>query len=264
MSSSPIGIFDSGVGGLSVFKEIQQLLPHEQLYYVADSGFAPYGDKSCDYIVLRCTAIVEFFLAQGVKAIVVACNTATSVAVDALRAWCPVPIIAMEPAIKPAALHTKSGRVGVLATSQTIASANVHRLIAEHGKDIQVHLQACHGFVELVERGVCRGEQVSSLVEAYVNPLLEVGVDTLVLGCTHYPFLLPEIRQVAGDTVTIIDPSPAIARQLQRRLSERGLLNEWGDLLVVPKFWTSGNVATTQMVMMRLLGQALTLSVFDR
>lgn len=251
MSNAPIGVFDSGVGGLSVLKEIRRLLPQEALYYVADSGFAPYGDKSCEYIQKRCKQIVQFFLAQQVKAIVVACNTATSVAVDGLRQWCPVPIIAMEPAIKPARLQTKSGVVGVLATTQTLCSANVNRLIAEHGKDIHVLLQPCSGFVETVEQGQLQGEGVKVLVKKHVQPLLAQGADTLVLGCTHYPFLNEVIRDVAGEQVTLIDPSSAIARQLQRKLVEHACLADGTDIGKVD-FWTTGSVDVAQQIMSQL------------
>ncbi len=253
-TNASIGVFDSGVGGLSVLKEIRTLLPAESLCYVADSGYAPYGDKSSDYIVERATHIVRFFLAQQVKAIVVACNTATSVAVDNLRAWCPVPIIAMEPAIKPAALHTQTGVVGVLATTQTIGSANVNRLIAEHGQDMTVLLRACAGFVERVEAGALSGDETEHLVRQHLLPLLKQGADTLVLGCTHYPFLSETIEQVAGKAVRIIDPSAAIARELKRRLGEQS------QLIIESKqgsehFWTSGNVADAQRIIGQLWGK---------
>lgn len=241
LSDAPIGVFDSGVGGLSVLREIRSLLPAENLLYFADSGFAPYGDKSCAYIVERCERIVHFFLDQQVKAIVVACNTATSVAVDWLRTWCPVPIIAMEPAIKPAALHTKTGVVGVLATAQTIGSANVNRLIVEHGKDITVLLRACAGFVEQVESGILTGVETNRLVTHHLMPLLTQGVDTLVLGCTHYPFLKEMIIQVAGSDVHVIDPSAAIARQLQRKLLEMDQIKV-SDQQGSETFWTTGEL----------------------
>jgi len=252
---SPIGVFDSGVGGLSVLKEIRHLMPHEHLLYVADSGFAPYGNKSSEYIIDRSERIVRFFLSQQVKAIVVACNTATSVAVDQLRTWCPVPIIAMEPAIKPAALHTTSGVVAVLATTQTIGSANVNRLIAEHGQDITVLLHACTGFVELVERGDLSSEEAIRLVQSHVLPLSQQQVDTLVLGCTHYPFLRALISAVAGPNVTIIDPSAAIAKQLQRRLREQSSLVV--DGLGSVKFYTSGDGEASARIITQLWGEAV-------
>lgn len=254
-----IGVFDSGVGGLSVLKEIRDLLPAEKLVYVADSGFAPYGDKSNAYIIERCEYIVRFFLKQQVKAIVVACNTATSVAVDGLRAWCPVPIIAMEPAIKPAALHTKTGVVGVLATTQTIASANVNRLIAEHGKDIRVLLRACAGFVEQVEAGELHSLQTEQLVKHHLSPLFASGADTLVLGCTHYPFLRQILTQVAGENVNIIDPSAAIAKELKRRLTERNALNLHATN-ENEHFFTSGDCDVSRKIMTQLLGRDVAVS----
>jgi glutamate racemase len=256
ISDAPIGVFDSGVGGLSVLREIRALLPAETLFYVADSGFAPYGDKSSEYIIERATHIVRFFLEKKVKAIVFACNTATSVAVDSLRAWCPVPIVAMEPAIKPATLQTKTGVVGVLATTQTTSSANVNRLIAEHGKDITVLLQACAGFVERVEQGALDGDETRQLVAKHLTPLLVEGADTLVLGCTHYPFLSDVIAQVAGNNINIIDPSAAIARELKRRLFEKNLLintKQQG----IEKFWTSGDVAKSSKIMTQLWGKSV-------
>ncbi len=239
-ANAPIGVFDSGVGGLSVLREIQRLLPFERLHYVADSGFAPYGNRSADYIIARCEHIVHFFLAQGVKAIVMACNTATAVAVESLRPWCPVPIIAMEPAIKPARLHTKTGKVGVLATAQTVTSHKVSQLIAVHGQGIEVALVPCVGFVELVEQGKLTGDDTEDLVRHYVQPLIEQGIDTLVLGCTHYPFLAEMIQQVAGESVLLIDPSPAVAQQLKRQLQKRHQLST-GFAQAEIRFWSSGN-----------------------
>ncbi len=259
-TNAPIGVFDSGVGGLSVLKEIRALLPAESLCYVADSGYAPYGDKSRDYISERCEYIVRFFLSQQVKAIVVACNTATSVAVDGLRAWCSVPIIAMEPAIKPAALHTKSGVVGVLATTQTIGSANVNRLIAEHGQDMTVLLRACAGFVERVELGELTGQQTEHLVRQHLLPLLEQGADTLVLGCTHYPFLAETIKSVVGDNISIIDPSAAIARELKRRLSDRNQLTT-DSVRGSERFLSSGDVCQAQSIISQLWGKPVVVNL---
>lgn len=251
MSDAPIGVFDSGVGGLSVLAEIRQQLPNELLMYVADSGYAPYGQRSCDYIQQRCDAIVQFFLQQGAKAIVVACNTATSVAVDTLRQWCPVPIIAMEPAIKPASLQTQTGVVGVLATQQTLCSDNVSRLIAEHGQSIRVLLQPCTGFVDAVEAGKADSDESLVLVEHYVQPLVAQGADVLVLGCTHYPFLRQHIQQVAGQKVRIIDPAAAIARQLSRRLTDAGMLTQRQQPMDV-QFYTTGALTKVQPVLTKL------------
>ena len=214
----PIGIFDSGVGGLSVLREIRKALPAEDLLYVADSGHAPYGDKSPEFIAARALRIASFFDAAGVKAIVVACNTVTGVAVEQLRARFRVPIVAIEPAIKPAVERTRSGVVGVLGTSRTIAGANVARLIAAHAGKVRVLLQACPGLVDQVERGELSGARTEALVRDYVTRLVGEGADTLVLGCTHYPFLEDVLRSAAGPGVAVLDPAPAVARELRRRL----------------------------------------------
>jgi glutamate racemase len=217
---APIGVFDSGVGGLSVLRAIRDELPAENLLYVADSGYAPYGDRDADFIADRATTITGLLLDAGVKAVVVACNTATVVAIAKLRAWCPVPVVAMEPAIKPAAQTTKSGVVGVLATSQTLASPNVARLCATYGQDIRILLQPCPGLVEQVEKAELRSDVTSRLLERFLAPLLAAGADTIVLGCTHYPFLAPLIRDIVGAEVAIIDPATAVAKEVARRLGD--------------------------------------------
>ena len=215
---NPIGVFDSGVGGLSVLRAIRAALPGEDLVYVADSAAAPYGDRDEDFISERAAGIVRFLLAQRVRAIVVACNTATVVAVAQLRAWCPVPIVAIEPAIKPAAQATRSGVIGVLATRRTIDSPAVARLCALHGGGARVMLQACPGLVEQVERGALRAEATRAPRARYRAPMLSAGADTLVLGCTHYPFLIDAIGEIAGPDVRIVDPAQAVARELMRRI----------------------------------------------
>jgi glutamate racemase len=217
-TDAPIGIFDSGVGGLSVLRAIRAELPREDLLYVADSGYAPYGDRDADFIADRATRITELLLDAGVKAIVVACNTATVVAIEKLRAWCPVPVVAMEPAIKPAAQTTQSGVVGVLATSRTLASPSVARLCAAYGKDIEILLQPCPGLVEQVEKAQLHSDATRELLVGYLSPLLLAGADTIVLGCTHYPFLAPLIREIVGPDIAIIDPATAVAKELARRL----------------------------------------------
>lgn len=237
-SINPIGIFDSGVGGLSVLREIRRELPQENLLYVADSGHAPYGDKSRQFIEARSIAITEFLIGQGVKAVVVACNTASGAAVETLRARFAVPIVAMEPAIKPAVARTQSGVIGVLATSRTLDSESFIRLTARYGADADILVQACPGLVEQVEAGELAGEQTRELLTRYLEPLLAQRADTIVLGCTHYPFLAPLIQEIAGSSVEIIDPAGAIARELRRRLSENQLLT--GDVNTgMESFWTS-------------------------
>jgi glutamate racemase len=247
----PIGVFDSGVGGLSVLREIRRELPGEDLLYVADSGHAPYGDKSSELIEARAIAITEFLLSQNAKAVVVACNTATGVAIRTLRARFSLPIIAMEPAVKPAVTHTRSGVVGVLATSRTITSDNFARLQERFGSDVKILMQACPGLVEQVEAGDLSSSKTRALIERYVSPLLEQRADTIVLGCTHYPFLAPLIQEIAGSSIAIIDPSAAIARELRRRLSGADLLsieNRTGT----EQFWSSAETDAARPVIVQL------------
>ena len=251
LAENPIGVFDSGVGGLSVLREIRRELPGEDLLYVADSGHAPYGDKSRQAIEARSIAIVEFLLSQHAKAIVVACNTATSAAVETLRARFPVPIVAMEPAVKPAAESTKSGVIGVLATSGTLGSDNFARLHERFGAEVDILVQACPGLVELVEAGNLSGGKTRVLLEKYLVPLLEQQADAIVLGCTHYPFLIPLIQEIAGPAVAIIDPAAAVARELRRRLANAGLLS--GKCRPgAEQFWSSAKPEAVQPVIAQL------------
>jgi len=252
-ADAPIGVFDSGVGGLSVLREIRRALPAEDVVYVADSAHAPYGEQTEEFIVERSAAIVGQFLARGVKLVVVACNTATGVAVDALRQCHALPIVAIEPAIKPAVRLTRSGVVGLLATRQTLACARVARLIGLHGQDVRILSQPCPGWVEQVERIELDAPRTRELVDIRVRPLVEQGVDVLVLGCTHYPFLSPLIRAVAGPDVTIVDPAEAVARQVVRRLKAEQLLRG-GDAPGAELFLTSGEIGRVRPVIAALWG----------
>jgi glutamate racemase len=249
--NNPIGVFDSGVGGLSVLREIRRELPGEDLLYVADSAHAPYGDKSRQVIEARSIAIVEFLLSQHAKAIVVACNTATGAAIETLRARFSVPIVAMEPAVKPAAEGTKSGVIGVLATSGTLSSSNFAKLHERFGAEVDILVQACPGLVELVEAGELSGGKARSLIEQYLVPLLAQQADTIVLGCTHYPFLVPLVREIAGPTVAIIDPAAAVARELRRRLASVNLLSV-ESRAGAELFWSSAKPDTAQQVISQL------------
>jgi glutamate racemase len=251
LQKNPIGVFDSGVGGLSVLREIRRELPHENLLYVADSGHAPYGDKSTQLIEARAIAIVEFLVSVHAKAIVVACNTATGAAVKTLRARFSIPIIAMEPAVKPAAAHTKTGVIGVLATSGTIASDNFAKLYTRFGADVKILMQACPGLVEQVEAGDLSGDKTRALIAQYVLPLLAQKADTIVLGCTHYPFLVPLIQEITGPTVAIIDPAAAIARELRRRLASIKQLSPEARA-GTERFWTSAASDKTKQVISQL------------
>lgn len=247
----PIGVFDSGVGGLSVLRDIRKELWNEDLLYVADSNHAPYGDKEAEYIEIRAVAISEFLVNQPVKAIVVACNTATSAAVAKLRARFDVPIVAMEPAVKPAVATTKSGVIGVLATCRTVASDNFLNLLARFGNDADIMVQPCPGLVEQVESGNLWGDKTRSLLETFVFPLLEKGADTIVLGCTHYPFVAPLIRAIAGVEIAIIDPGEAVARELLRRLETIGQLSR-REGLGTEQFWTSGSPQAAKKLISQL------------
>ena len=255
-SHAPIGVFDSGVGGLSVLREIRRLLPAEDLVYVADSAAAPYGEKTREFITDRSRTMTRFLADRGAKAVVVACNTATVVAVQALRAEFRLPIIAIEPAVKPAAEQTTVGVIGVLATSQTLASESVSRLMRQHGGAVRVVLRAAPGLVEQVERGEIDEPATRSLVERYVRPLVAEGVDTIVLGCTHYPFLTRVIQEAAGPAVTVIDPAVAVARELARRLTA-GDLKADSSRGGVDEFWTSGDPDQVGRVMALLWGRAV-------
>lgn len=247
----PIGVFDSGVGGLSILREIRRALPSEPVVYVADSGFAPYGDRDAAFIEERAHAIVRFLIAQNVKAIVVACNTATGVAVEQLRRGTSLPIVAIEPAVKPAAAITRSGVVGVMATSATLASQRFANLVNTQGATVRVVTQPCPELAPRVEAGDLSGPKTRALVQRYVAPLLGQGADTLVLGCTHYTFLTPLIAEVAGSDVTIVDPAPAVARELHRRLRESDLLAPADAAQPTPAdaFWTSGNLDEARRVL---------------
>jgi glutamate racemase len=253
LRSAPIGVLDSGVGGLSVLREIRNTLPHDDLLYVADSGAAPHGERPGEFIAARAEAITRFFVSQGVKAVVVACNTATAMAVRSLRAQFDIAIVAIEPAVKPAAALTRSSVIGILAASQTLASAPFSRLIKKHGGGVKILTQACPEFVACVERGELDSPNTYIWAEHYLMPLLTQGADTLVLGCTHYPFLTPVIREIAGPSVTIVDPAAAVAKALLRRLTAGKLLtsNNGGG---AERFWTSGARAPVQRLVSQLRG----------
>ncbi len=240
MSEAPVGVFDSGVGGLSVLGEIRRLLPNESLLYVADCGHIPYGEKTPEFIRQRCAIIANFLHHQGAKALVVACNTATVAGVADLRRDYPHwPIVGMEPAVKPAAAATRSGIVGVLATTGTLQSAKFAALLDRFATDVQVITQPCPGLVELIEAGDLQSPALRQLLQGYVEPLLAAGCDTLILGCTHYPFLKPLLKHMVPAHISLIDTGAAVARQLQRLLAERGLLA--AGPASETRFWSSAD-----------------------
>ncbi|WP_394780068.1 glutamate racemase [Undibacterium sp.] len=234
-SLAPVGVFDSGVGGLSVLQHIRRLLPHESLLYFADSGFAPYGDKPKAIIVQRSLAIAQFLLAQGIKALVVACNTATAAAISAIRqAYPSLIVIGVEPGLKPAIALSKSGVIGVLATRRTLESHKFIALKDQLAEESKVSFlpQPCIGLADQIEKGELQSHATTQLLQRYITPLIAQGADTLVLGCTHYPFVLPLIQQLlqqAGkpaSAVNIVDTGEAVARQLERLLKQNGHLNQ--------------------------------------
>jgi glutamate racemase len=236
---SPVGVFDSGVGGLSILRAVRAALPAEHLVYVADAGHLPYGEKSESEIRARSRAVTAFLLAQGAKAILVACNTATAAAIEDLRQHFAVPFVGVEPAVKPAARLTRSGVIGLLVTGSTQSSARLDRLLRRHGSQVQILVQACPGLVEQVEREAFEDEATLALLRRYLRPLLDRGADTLILGCTHYVFLESAIRQIAGPQVTLLETGAPVAQELARRLDAEGWLRNGSpgnDL-----FWTTGS-----------------------
>lgn len=256
---APIGVFDSGVGGLSVLAEIRSLLARESLIYVADSGHVPYGEKSPEFIRERSQLIAQFLLDQGAKALVLACNTATAAAISELRGRYPgLPIIGMEPAVKPAAAATQSGVVGVLATTGTLQSAKFAALLDRFASDVRVITQPCPGLVEQIEAGELSSDKTRELLLGFVQPLLLAGCDTLILGCTHYPFLKPLLAEWLPANVSLIDTGAAVARQLQRVLAERQLLAT-GPARAA-QFYSSANCQQLQQVLPLLWGPAATVS----
>ncbi len=226
MSTQPIGLLDSGFGGLSVMSAVREEFPHEHLIYAGDCGYAPWGDRDDAFIMARTNALVDFLLSKGIKALVLACNTATAVAATALRARLSIPVIGIEPAILPAARATKTQVVGVMATVKTIASTRYQKLKA-HVQDPNIRFIdcPCPGLMECVEAGAFHTEETRSMLKHFIRPMLDEGIDQLVLACTHYPFLSDEISRITGHGVSLINPAPAVARHLRTVLLEHNMLN---------------------------------------
>lgn len=223
-----IGIFDSGIGGLSVFREIRKVLPEQSYVYYSDNAHCPYGEKSREYIIDRARSITRFLLGKGCEIIVVACNTATAAAISTLREEFPVKFIGMEPAIKPAAQSTKTGVVGVLATAGTLKATKYIDTRARWAQNVSIVEHIGQGFVELVEKGITTGPEAETTVRTSLTPLLDAGADMIVLGCTHYPFLSDTIKKIASEVypdrdIDIIDPAPAVARHLMEVMAEEGI-----------------------------------------
>lgn len=222
--TGPIGIFDSGVGGTSIWKEVAKTLPYENTIYLADSANAPYGEKSKEEILHLSIKNTELLLDKGCKIVIVACNTATTNAIDYLRSHYDIPFIGIEPAIKPAAFHTKTKKVGVLATKGTLSSSLFHNTSKLFAEGITVLEQEGKGLVELIEAGKIQSEETKKLLSDLLGPMLEQQMDCLVLGCTHYPYLMPVLKDMLPKGITIIDSGEAVARQTKAVLERNGLL----------------------------------------
>lgn len=233
-----IGIFDSGTGGLSVFKEIRKLLPEERYIYFSDNAHCPYGEKSREYIIERSREITRFLLEKGCDIIVVACNTATAAAIAVLREEFPVRFIGMEPAVKPAVKSTRTGVVGVLATAGTLKADKYLNTREKFSEGVKITEHVGQGFVELVEKGCLTGREAEDVVRASLKPLLDEGADRIVLGCTHYPFLWDTIAKIASELypereIEIIDPAPAVARHLLETMKTEGLIRKDGFSIIL-------------------------------
>lgn len=241
MSNQPIGIFDSGIGGTSIFKEIKTLLPHEHTIYLADSFNAPYGNKSKQEIVELSIKNTELLIQKDCKLIVVACNTATTNAITTLRDSYNIPFIGIEPAIKPAALSTQTKAIGILATKGTLSSELFHKTTDLYSNDIQVIEQVGEGIVSLIEEGKTNSDVMKALLKTYLKPMIAADIDYLVLGCTHYPYLIPLLLELLPQNVKIIDSGQAVARQTKTILEQRQLLNTTATK-ADNQFYTNGTI----------------------
>lgn len=264
VGAAPVGVFDSGVGGLSVLRAIRRELPDESLIYCADSRYAPYGERSDAFLVDRSLAIAHWLVDQGAKALVVACNTATTQAIAALRATFAVPIVGVEPGVKPARLASRSGVVGVLATAATLRSDKFQRLLATHAGDARLVCVAGIGLVEAIERGDTGSPALVTLLESYLRPMFDAGADTLALGCTHYPFLTPAIEALAGERLRIVDNSAPVARQLGRLLDARGLRAPSGTPGATLTLYSTGSTSALDALARMALGEDAAASALVR
>lgn len=247
--SQPIGLFDSGVGGLTIWKDVINLLPCEDTIYLADSKNAPYGPKSKEEIIALSCKNTEALIEMGCKLIIVACNTASTNAIKVLRAKYDIPFVGIEPALKPAVNKSNTQIIGILATQGTISSELFANRVAEY-KDTTIIEQVGYGIVDLIERGHIESAKMTALLEAYLQPMIARNIDYLVLGCTHYPFLLTQIRKILPDTVTIIDSGAAVAKQTQKLLAASAGLKD--DSKGIASFFTN----TDSTVMAQLLGHS--------
>jgi glutamate racemase len=254
-STVPIGIFDSGVGGLSVLRAIREQMPEENVIYFGDQGHIPYGPRPLEQIRNFSVAITNFLLQHHAKIIVVACNAASAAALKHLReTFSDVQFVGMEPAVKPAAEHTQTGKVGVLATPATFQGALYASVIERFANGVELFQNACPGLVQQIERGNLNGEETRHILEEALLPMMDKDIDTVVLGCTHYPFVIPLIQRIVGENVRVIDPAPSVARQVRRLLEAGGSKNHSSARGTVT-FYTSGDPAELKSMLPVLLGE---------
>ena len=253
--TNPIGIFDSGVGGLSVLRAIRAQMPEESVIYFGDQVHIPYGPRPMEQIRDFSEAITNFFLQHHAKLVVVACNTASAAALKYLREKFPdVQFVGMEPAVKPAAEQTSTGKVSVLATPATFQGALYASVVERFANGVELFQNTCMGLVQEIERGNLDGDATRKILDDALLPMLEKNIDTVVLGCTHYPFVIPLVQEICGEKVRVIDPAPAVAKQVKRLLEAGGMkspLSVRGDV----KFYTSGESAAFKSILMKLLGE---------
>ncbi|MEO8356122.1 MAG: glutamate racemase [Chloroflexota bacterium] len=253
---SPIGIFDSGVGGLSVLRAIRAQMPDEAVIYFGDQGHIPYGPRPMEQIRNFSEAITNFLLEQNAKIIVVACNTASAAALKYLRERLPdVQFVGMEPAVKPAAEYTQTGKVGVLATPATFQGALYASVVERFANGVELFQNTCSGLVQQIEQGNLDGEETRRILEDALLPMLAKNIDTVVLGCTHYPFVIPLIQQIVGDKVRVIDPAPSVAKQVRRVLEAKGMKGE-SDARGSIRIYTSGDPEELKSLLPMLLGES--------
>ena len=254
MNHHPIAVFDSGLGGLTVLRALRGRLPREDFFYFADTRFLPYGDRSEVFLKERGVLIAEALARRGAKALVIACNTATAAAAEAIRAATALPVVALEPGVKPAAALTKSGVIGVLATTRTLESERFQRLVGNHANHLRVVGQACPGLADAIESEGADGPAVAALLNRFVAPLAAAGADVVVLGCTHYPWVAEAIARRMPDGVTLLDNGEAVARQLERLLAAGGLLGGGHGHLTLA---TSGAPAAVSVTVDRLFEEKM-------
>ncbi|MBI5934875.1 MAG: glutamate racemase [Chloroflexi bacterium] len=255
-SPNPIGVFDSGVGGLSVLRAMRQLMPSENVIFFGDQGHVPYGPRPLEEVRAFSEGITRWLLDEGAKLIVVACNTASAAALKHLRETFPdVKFVGMEPAVKPAAEWTRSRVVGVLATPATFQGALYASVVERFASGVEILQNTCPGLVQEIEKGNLEGEETRAILESALRPMLEKNVDTVVLGCTHYPFVIPLIERIVGESVRVIDPAPSVARQAERLMEAAGTENASTSRGRV-QFYTSGEAEAVESLLPKLLGES--------